>query len=270
MPVECFSCETSAQSRTLGGETSNFMAGSAPRQADIVVVVQQSSCVEKFDFKTMLHLIETSLHDINMTHNLYSVVGYGGPGELARPHSYTSGGRLFSTYDSVQFTIQRLNTDGSGGDIYDAMRFAAGLTWRAGVGKGMLVVSCDVSTSGWFYGDAITMLRNNMISMHYINPLQLKLKTKKMKPAIFGYNKSSVFTVKNLNSQTGDTSLRNQLRIPKELIAFSTVDVVIVISCFRTSCRPWPRSQEVQCSLTRVLHGQAERARWRPLCLAES
>ena len=217
MPGECFKCQTSEQSETLGGESSNFLDGSAPRQADVVLVVQQSSCVGKFDFKTILHLIETSLRDINITENLYSVVGYGGPGELARPHSYTSAGRLFSSYDSVQFTVQRLHTAGAGGDVYDAMRFAAGqLSWRPGVGKVMLVISCDVASSGWFYGDAITMLRNDLIRMHYINPLQLELKTKKTKPVIFGYNKSSVFTVKNLNSQTGDTSLRNQLRIPKE------------------------------------------------------
>merc|ERR1719225_491482 len=99
------------------------------------------------------------------------------------------------------------------------MRFAAGLSWRPGVGKVMLLISCDPVTSGWFYGDAITMLRNGIIRLHYINPLQLKLKTKKKKSIIYGFDKMSVFTVKNLNSQAGDTSLRKQLRIPKDFMS---------------------------------------------------
>ena len=215
MPGECFMCEAPNNTPIRGGEFSNLFNGSAPRNADVVLVVQQSSCIEDFDFKTILHLIETSLQDINITNNLYSVVGYGGPRELLQPHSYTSGGRLAETYDKVQHTIKRLHNKGSGGDIYEAMRFAAGVSWRPGVGKVMLVISCDVVTSGWFYGDAITMLRNGIIHMHYINPLPLKLKTKKKKSIIYGFDKSSVFTVKNLNSQAGDTSLRKQLRIPK-------------------------------------------------------
>ena len=221
MPGECFSCQTPAKQKIPGGEFSNLFEGSAPREADIVLVVQQSSCIGNFDFKTILHLIETSLQDINITNNLYSVVGYGGPRELEKPRSYTSGGRIYNKYDTVHYTIDRLHNNGSGGDVYEAMRFAASLRSRPGVGKVMLVISCDVVTSGWFYGDAITMLRNGLIHMHYINPSQLKLKTKKIKQQIFGFEKSSVFTVKNLNSQTGDTSLRNQLRIPKEILLFS-------------------------------------------------
>ena len=217
MPGECFMCEAPDSSQIRGGEFSNFLDGSAPRNADVVLVVEQSRCIGDFDFKTIVHLIETSLQDINITNNLYSVVGYGGPGELSRPHSYTSRGRVFNSHHRVHLTIKRMDsTDrGGAGDVYDAMRFAAGLSWRPGVGKVMLVISCHAATSGWFYGDAITMLRNGLISMHYINPAQLQLKTKKTKPVIFGFDKSSVFTVRNLNSQAGDTSLRNQLRIPK-------------------------------------------------------
>ena len=208
-------CEAPNNPPIRGGESSRLFHSSAPRNADVVLVVQQNSCIEDFDFKRILHLIETSLQDINMTNNLYSVVGYGGPSQLLQPHSYTSGGEIFGNYDTVEQTIARLHNNGSGGDIYEAMRFAAGLSWRPGVGKVMLLISCDPVTSGWFYGDAITMLRNGMISLHYINPLQLKLKTKKRKTTIYGFDKSSVFTVKNLNSQAGDTSLRKQLRIPK-------------------------------------------------------
>ena len=105
----------------------------------------------------------------------------------------------------------------NGGDIYDALAFGARLTTRPGVGKVMIAITCDMVTSGWSYGDSLTMLKEGMIALHYINPnnLALKMSGKKLKQNIFGFDKKSVYTLKNLRSHEGDTSYRNQLRIPK-------------------------------------------------------
>ena len=49
--------------------------------------------------------------------------------------------------------------------------------------------------------------------------LALKHSDKKLKTKIYGYNKQSVFTIKNLNSPDGDKSYRSQLKIPKVLFS---------------------------------------------------
>ena len=49
-------CEAPNNPPIRGGEFSNLFHGSAPRNADVVLVAQQSSCIGDFDFKTMLHL----------------------------------------------------------------------------------------------------------------------------------------------------------------------------------------------------------------------
>lgn len=115
----------------------------------------------------------------------------------------------------------RLSNSSTQGDIYDALAFGARLTTRPGVGKVMIALTCDIITSGWNYGDAITMLKEGLIKLHYINPMKLSLKysDKKLKTKIYGYNKKSVFTIKNLNSPDGDKSYRSQLKIPKVFIS---------------------------------------------------
>ena len=98
------------------------------------------------------------------------------------------------------------------------MQFAARMTTRPGVSKVMVLITCDQIYDGYFYGDAITMLKEEMIVMHYISPSKLRLKNKKSRSKIVGFDKTSVFTTRNLKSLTGegDTSLRNQLKVPKD------------------------------------------------------
>ena len=121
----------------------------------------------------------------------------------------------------------------NGGDIYDALAFGARLTTRPGVGKVMIAITCDIITSGWSYGDSLTMLKEGMIALHYINPnkLSLKMSGKKLKTNIFGFDKKSVYTLKNLRSSEGDTSYRNQLRIPKVRIFYGCFMYCLINVC---------------------------------------
>ena len=103
------------------------------------------------------------------------------------------------------------------GDIYDAVTFGASLSTRAAVGKVMVVLSCDSVEDGWFYADAYTMLKEGLIKLHYINPKNLVLKAseKKIQPRIFGYDRHSVFTFRNLKFPERDLGYRRQIKVPK-------------------------------------------------------
>ena len=98
------------------------------------------------------------------------------------------------------------------------MTFSARMSNRGGVGKVMIVVTCDKITEGTFYGEAMTMLQEENIQLHYINPATLKLRTKKSR-TIFGYDKTSVFTSKHLKAKTGDSRLRDQMKVPKDYVS---------------------------------------------------
>ena len=109
------------------------------------------------------------------------------------------------------------NQSSTKGDIYDALTFGASLSTRAAVGKVMVVLSCDSVEDGWFYADAYTMLKEGLIKLHYINPnnLVLKASEKKIQPRIFGYDRHSVFTLRNLKFPERDLGYRRQIKVPK-------------------------------------------------------
>ena len=101
MPGECFSCNVAGKPLIRGGGFTDFYSGSAPRDSDVMIVVQQGKCIENMKFKTLLQLVESSLVENKIRNNQYTVVGYGGQGELLEPHSYTAGGKIFNNYLTV-------------------------------------------------------------------------------------------------------------------------------------------------------------------------
>eukprot|EP00092_Neocalanus_flemingeri_P021561 GFUD01023385.1.p1 GENE.GFUD01023385.1~~GFUD01023385.1.p1 ORF type:complete len:4113 (+),score=926.88 GFUD01023385.1:759-12341(+) len=219
IPGECFSCEAPGKPVIRGGGFTDYYDNSAPRSADVTFVVQQGKCLNNLKFKTILQLVEASFKENKVRNNQYAVVGYGGPEELMDPHIYTAASKIFNNHDTILQAFEGLSSTGEGGDVYDAMAFAARMTTRPAVAKVMVVLTCTQITNGYFYGDAITMLREELIKMHYINPTQLNLKNKKSRNTILGFDKFSVFTAKNLNTLSGDVTLRGQLKVPKDYLS---------------------------------------------------
>ena len=104
------------------------------------------------------------------------------------------------------------------GDIFEALQFSARLNLRAGVVKTFVLVRCDTSESmtSRAYGDSMTMLLEQGISMHVMMPLEMRLKgtTTKLTSKMFGFSKDSVITASAL-----DKDLRRQLKDPKDQVS---------------------------------------------------
>merc|ERR1712080_189437 len=136
---------------------------------------------------SILGLVESSLQEKGILSNQYSVVGYGGPGDLYDPITFTSASRVFSTADTVLQALERLTSQGQGGDVFEAITFAARIPTRAAVARVMVALTCDTIMDGTFYGDAIVMLKEGLIRLHYLNPARLALKNKKNAMTIYGF-----------------------------------------------------------------------------------
>ena len=107
LPGECYSCAVPDQVPLRGGQFWDFFNNTAPKNSDVVLVLQHGPCIDNLDFKTMIQLVESSLQDEALTNNLYSVIGFGGPGQLKEPHSFTSLGDIFTQVDYIPETINR-------------------------------------------------------------------------------------------------------------------------------------------------------------------
>ena len=60
------------------------------------------------------------------------------------------------------------------------------------------------TVKGGFYGDALVMLEEQDLVLHYLSPLTaggLQLRKKDLTEAIYGYDRASVYTAKSLNSR---------------------------------------------------------------------
>ena len=109
LPGECYSCPVPVPDKApiRGGQFWDFFNNTAPKNSDVFLVLQHGPCIDDFDFKTITQLVESSLQDEGLTNNLYSVIGFGGPGQLQEPHSFTSHGDIFTQAEYIPETIAR-------------------------------------------------------------------------------------------------------------------------------------------------------------------
>jgi len=222
MPGHCVRCEINSQETMANGESTRIQ-GNAPQSADVVFVVQQSSCLNDLELHDLPLLVDRSLTSKGLTDNRYALVGFAGSEQLNRPHIFTSGSQIFNDVTRMKTSLDHLKTmqlDGSvgAGDIFEALQFSARLNLRAGVVKTFVLVRCDTSESmtSRAYGDSMTMLLEQGISMHVMMPLEMRLKgtTTKLTSKMFGFSKDSVITASAL-----DKDLRRQLKDPKDQVS---------------------------------------------------
>merc|ERR1712173_389572 len=116
-----------------------------------------------------------------LTDNRYALVSFAGKDNLQRSHIFTSGSQIFNDVTRMKTALDHLSnmpSDESVGDIFEALQFAARLNLRAGVVKTFVLVRCDASESmtSRAYGDSMTMLLEQGISLHVMMPLEMRLK----------------------------------------------------------------------------------------------
>jgi hypothetical protein len=145
LPGECYSCQAAGRPVERGGGFTNYFNSSAPRSADVTFVVQQGGCLQDLRLDTVLRLVESSLLEVGVKGNQYSVVGYGGQGELQGPVAFTAASRLFSGPDTVRSALSRLDTanrpgtDLPGRQVHKAITFAARMPTRAAVSSPFII-----------------------------------------------------------------------------------------------------------------------------------
>merc|ERR1712137_925158 len=69
------------------------------------------------------------------------------------------------------------------------------------------------------YADALTLLIENDIKLHLLQPLDLIVKGKSSfqeDKNVYGFNADEVFTIRNVRNLQGDRELRRQLVLPKD------------------------------------------------------
>ena len=61
-------------------------------------------------------------------------------------------------FECFNWFLFSLKTTGTGGPVFGALKYAGRLPFRSGVSKSVVLITCNPGTDGSFYGDAMTML----------------------------------------------------------------------------------------------------------------
>merc|ERR1719468_435885 len=216
MPAQCVLCQPREGEIMQNGESSRIQ-GNGPQSADVVFVVEQSTCLNQESLHDLPYLVDRSLRSNGLAKNRFALVGFGGSDQLQKPHIFTAGSRIFNSVGHMSMAFNNLKPDGDQGDVFEALQFAARLRFRPGVAKSFLLVRCESSESltSRAYGDSMTMLVEQGIVLHLMTPLELRLKAfsspAKMTSKMYGFTKEAVITPSRL-----DSALRRQLKDPKD------------------------------------------------------
>jgi hypothetical protein len=220
VPAQCARCELE-NGMVIGSGDIKSYNNDAPRSADVVFLVDYKNCLYNTRLSNLPPAIEAALKDNNINQNRFAVVGYGGQGIFAAPHVRTAEGQIWSNRLSIQSALEDLplvNSD-QPGDVFAALRYAVNLPYRAGVSKQFVLVSCGSDCQANSYADALTLLIENDIKLHLLQPRDLKVKGRTSSEEIknvYGFDADGVYTVRNIRSLKGDRELRRHLALPKD------------------------------------------------------
>jgi hypothetical protein len=246
MPNECVKCENNAVAFQPGESTTikqNSSPIPKPSSADVVFVVEQKhTCSDTLytqNLKDLPKQVDKAMKEnpTPIINNRFAVVGYGSDDERLGPvpHVYTMSSEIFSSANKVEFAFKRLEASGTYGnyssEVFNALKYAARLPFRTGVSKTIVLITCDNSgkNDGSFYGDAMTMLKEDGITMHHVLPETIEVgkrswisdKLLKSKPKtspkkeVFGFNRNAAFTA----AGKADIILRKQINNPKNYLS---------------------------------------------------
>lgn len=181
VPSQCVRCDLEDGNSLTSGEIKNF-ENDAPKSADVVVIVEQKQCLSGTRVSYLPAAIDAALAERNLTNNRFAVVGFGGKAGsvFQQPHIRTAdGGQVWSNRKSVQTALETMQLEGGSGvsDIHAALRFAVNLPFRVGVSKQFVLVSCeDAQCSASSYADTLTLLIENDVRLHLLQPRNLIVK----------------------------------------------------------------------------------------------
>lgn len=134
--------------------------------------------MDQMDIHGAISKLEATLRAEGITDNRYALVGYGGQGIHHEAHVQTASAKVWS--HSTLFKVpDKSNVAGTKkSDLYSAIHYASMMTYRAGVSKTLIAITCGDEKCGDSvrYADTLTLLVENDFRLHMITPKPFTLK----------------------------------------------------------------------------------------------
>ena len=203
----------------------------------------------------LVQAINRELNEAGLTENRWSLVTFGGKGVHERPRSLVLDNAVFSK-DAARFvdyfdSIPVSNGSDDSDDIFEAIRFAAQLAFRAGVSKTFVLMPCShcdpdsqTVSAGVFatqervesftyigtnkttsdlqldYSVLYHALQERAVTLHILMDADFHLDKGRLSKIMYGLDATRSFTKKDSRQLTGDVELRRQVKLSKSALGY--------------------------------------------------
>ncbi|KAL1470725.1 hypothetical protein MTO96_024082 [Rhipicephalus appendiculatus] len=176
--------------------------------------------------------MDIELLSAGFSNNRFALIGFGhGSGHNSMPHVRTARGSIFFESHNLPLATQKMRLDApatSEGrpvnkDVFDAIRYASLLPFRANVAKAIIVIACadcKEEQSELSYSDIQTQLLDHGITLHFVSDKRIEVRKSIIKgKGIYGVDADSVYGSKDVSQKMllGQPDLRPQVAVAKDI-----------------------------------------------------
>ena len=230
-PSMCLSCESLDEGVSISVDhPEKFESSDIPHSADILFVVSMRDCNSEVVPKlpALVDRLNAGLTARELQDNHYGLVGYGGSGVYAHPHSHTFDGQFFGTFDRFAQAVENFPVGGEVDhddvhrydDALSALEFAARYHFRPGASKTIILVPCsNCDEHEVSYSEVHHLLEDRDISLSMLMDTEFAIdKTNPTTSFIFGVDRHTVFSRKDFGQvePAGDEALRPHVAVHKD------------------------------------------------------
>ncbi|XP_014226324.1 uncharacterized protein LOC106652091 isoform X2 [Trichogramma pretiosum] len=235
IPNRCTTCSEAGSGlevpegefRKLGADKQSSIG--VPQSVDTIFIVEAKECNRAIgqnrSIDQLLQAINKELQEAGMRDNRWSLVTFGGRGVYEKARSLVVDNAVFAR-DAARFAeyFERVPVaEGGSQDIFEAIRFAAQLSFRAGVAKTFVLMpcsKCDPDAQTLDYSTLYHALQERGISLHILMDGEFHFDKGRLSKIFYGLDAQRSYTRKDARVLSGDPELRRQVRLSKSALGY--------------------------------------------------
>ncbi|XP_074643894.1 uncharacterized protein LOC141900764 [Tubulanus polymorphus] len=216
LPKTCETCAT-GDKRLKNGEASQI---DSIHSADVVFVIEEKQC-NKAASRRLPHLVsqlDSALSAKGLRNNRFGLVGFGGKDIHDQPQRHTLMNQIMNDATKFRRAVSALTfVNGENNNVFAAIREAAKYPFRAGASKIIIAMPCESHSHDASAEGMSEYLAKNDITFHLLTGYDFTLKSRSPKSSfIFGADRRTAYTSKDVYQLQGDQALFNMLLLPKD------------------------------------------------------
>ncbi|XP_031778090.1 uncharacterized protein LOC100118388 isoform X3 [Nasonia vitripennis] len=237
IPDQCTPCRMSelGELDVPEGDFRKLEGEAVPSSADVIFIVEAKECNRGLrrsrGVDQLVAHISRELGEAGLRENRWSLVTFGGDGVHEAPRSLILDNEVFAR-DAARFAdyFEHIPVGDGSQDVFEAIRFAAQLVFRAGVSKTFVLMPCShceadkqtaLSRSQLDYSVLYHALQERGITLHILMDGDFQLeKTGRLNKIFYGLDATRSYTKKDARQLLGDVELRRHVKLSRSALGY--------------------------------------------------